>query len=703
MSLPMIVNFTDDRFVNVIIGLGTNYFEVNGDVTANFTVGSIFEIWESPNANNDGNWTVLSIAYNTPLNKTTINVIETVNFAFVGGMLGDKSKRAITIAPGDIVVPNTNTTTPSTAITLFGRGYLQYGERLNENLVHLLENFASPQLSLNVPDPNILKTETTGQLWFNTSTKTLMVYNGQQWVASSGMYVSTIAPTVPKIGDLWFDTSIYKLKVYTGSLWILVPSALVTPTTPSSPSSGDFWFDTNALKLKIYDGVTWQLPSILTAGNGLYFTGDTINIGTANSGRIVINADNIDLGVTGVSIGTYNTLTVDVYGRITTGSNTAYLTGNQNITLSGDITGSGATAITTSLSTTGVGSGTYSKVTVDNKGRVTAGSSITSSDITAGLGYTPVNKAGDTMAGFLTLNANPTNALHAATKQYADAIYASWKTYYGDGSDGAFTSSGSFTFAANNKEYWYTTFNLQNGHTITASQGWPIVIRATVSITISGNINGYGLGSSGGVGREYYGTFASSNGNSGFFGGAGGSTTLAIGGGCYRALAILSTNGENSHNVFDTIQDRYYQLGWNASIAHGNATGILTGTSGNWANGESGGGGGGADGTIDGGVSGCQGRGANGGALVFLIAPTIIINNTSSIDLRGNDGHDKCQYAGDGGGGGGGGGLFLCGKSITNNASSILVSGGIGGLPSIYGGVAGKNGGNGGVYTVITP
>ena len=38
------------------------------------------------------------------------------------------------------------------------------------------------------------------------------------------------------------------------------------------------------------------------------------------------------------------------------------------------------------------------------------------------LGYTPVNKAGDTMTGFLILNADPTNALGAVTKQYVDNI-----------------------------------------------------------------------------------------------------------------------------------------------------------------------------------------------------------------------------------------------------------------------------------------
>ena len=49
-------------------------------------------------------------------------------------------------------------------------------------------------------------------------------------------------------------------------------------------------------------------------------------------------------------------------------------------------------------------------------------SGITSSDVTTALGYTPVNKAGDTMTGNLILNTDPTNALGAATKQYVDNI-----------------------------------------------------------------------------------------------------------------------------------------------------------------------------------------------------------------------------------------------------------------------------------------
>lgn len=57
-------------------------------------------------------------------------------------------------------------------------------------------------------------------------------------------------------------------------------------------------------------------------------------------------------------------------------NNAEVLTGNQTITLSGDATGSGATAITVTLANTGVSAGTYSAVTVNTKGLVTAGGQV---------------------------------------------------------------------------------------------------------------------------------------------------------------------------------------------------------------------------------------------------------------------------------------------------------------------------------------
>lgn len=53
------------------------------------------------------------------------------------------------------------------------------------------------------------------------------------------------------------------------------------------------------------------------------------------------------------------------------------------VTATGDVTGSGNGSITLTLSNTGVTAGTYPKVTVDAKGRVTSGSALSSTDIPA--------------------------------------------------------------------------------------------------------------------------------------------------------------------------------------------------------------------------------------------------------------------------------------------------------------------------------
>ena len=57
----------------------------------------------------------------------------------------------------------------------------------------------------------------------------------------------------------------------------------------------------------------------------------------------------------------------------------------------------------TTLANSGVTAGTYTKVTVDAKGRVTAGASVASTDVTGALGYTPANKAGESFTGSISV------------------------------------------------------------------------------------------------------------------------------------------------------------------------------------------------------------------------------------------------------------------------------------------------------------
>lgn len=75
--------------------------------------------------------------------------------------------------------------------------------------------------------------------------------------------------------------------------------------------------------------VTWaQFSSAgqLLPGAGLTRTGNTLDVATASSARIVVNADNIDLATAGTA-GTYKSVTTDAYGRVTSGTNPTTLSG----------------------------------------------------------------------------------------------------------------------------------------------------------------------------------------------------------------------------------------------------------------------------------------------------------------------------------------------------------------------------------------
>lgn len=65
----------------------------------------------------------------------------------------------------------------------------------------------------------------------------------------------------------------------------------------------------------------------LQPGAGLTRTGNTLDVVTASSSRIVVNANDIDLATTGVTANTYKSVTVDAYGRVTGGTNPTTLAG----------------------------------------------------------------------------------------------------------------------------------------------------------------------------------------------------------------------------------------------------------------------------------------------------------------------------------------------------------------------------------------
>ena len=100
----------------------------------------------------------------------------------------------------------------TTDLTLIGKNYSGFGEAFNENLIKLLENFAS-----------------------------------------------AARPTRPIRGQIWFDVTELKLKVYNGTAFQPVSSATISATQPTTLTPGDLWFDDTNKQLYFYDGINTLL------------------------------------------------------------------------------------------------------------------------------------------------------------------------------------------------------------------------------------------------------------------------------------------------------------------------------------------------------------------------------------------------------------------------------------------------------------
>lgn len=116
--------------------------------------------------------------------------------------------------------------TGSTSLSLIGKNYPGYGKLLNENFIHLLENFANATNPL---------AALPGQLWWDSVAKILKVNTASAagspaiWKSLSTLYAADPVTDssngaevgtpknlqyVPNVGDLWWDTATRQLKLY---------------------------------------------------------------------------------------------------------------------------------------------------------------------------------------------------------------------------------------------------------------------------------------------------------------------------------------------------------------------------------------------------------------------------------------------------------------------------------------------------------
>lgn len=171
----------------------------------------------------------------------------------------------------------------STDLTLIGKNLSGYGIFINENLVKLLENFAS-----------------------------------------------TSQPPYPLTGQLWFDTTENRLKVYDGNNFKVSGGTIISQTVPSSISAGDIWIDSARQQLYFNDGLSTKLAGpVYTAAQGITgFNSEDIidNVGVSHTILKLYVAQSL-LGIFSKDSFTPASTIAGFTGTISTGFNVSALTG----------------------------------------------------------------------------------------------------------------------------------------------------------------------------------------------------------------------------------------------------------------------------------------------------------------------------------------------------------------------------------------
>lgn len=241
---------------------------------------------------------------------------------------------------GNVTLQDSQLNTTATSLALPGRNLSNYGLSLNQNLVNLLQNFAGISQPANPQQ---------GQLWYETTTQELKIYTGSTWsiitpAANSNAGSHSIVITVGLV-EYYITIILSNAQIVAAfSERVFVPAEL-----PSVVTIGSITYD---LSSRFLNGLVQGLTMAQEAGNLFVVSGRASSADVLTTPRAI--------NITGDASGT------------------ALFDGSQNIN------------IEVSFSNVNV-AGTYSKVTVDNSGRVVSGNvNLGNVDITTALGYTPL-------------------------------------------------------------------------------------------------------------------------------------------------------------------------------------------------------------------------------------------------------------------------------------------------------------------------
>jgi hypothetical protein len=142
----------------------------------------------------------------------------------------------------------------ATDLTLIGQNSTGYGLFINDNFVHLLENFA------NTSQP---QHPIQGQLWFDTQNSVLKVYSNNAFSPVGGTSFSSTPPSSYAAGDLWIDSKNGQLHFNAGNGDILAGPVY-------SQSQGVCGFEIPVDILDIYS-ISHTIANVYVAGSLIGF------------------------------------------------------------------------------------------------------------------------------------------------------------------------------------------------------------------------------------------------------------------------------------------------------------------------------------------------------------------------------------------------------------------------------------------------
>lgn len=355
------------------------------------------------------------------------------------------AKTAITIAEG--ILDGPSHPTRALDITLIGKNKTNYGEVQNENFLHLMEHFAHPQVSPGTPNSAILTTPVEGQLWYNSTTKSLYLYNGTSWgVLSITVGTSTPAPAIT--GDLWYDTSIPQLKVYNGTSFVSASSRylqldgtvamtgalnaggnkitnLATPTAAGDAVSKGYG-DSTYLKrtTDTFSGILTIAGDVIAQGRITFYDATSSQVGhvykfISGTNQLRVSLGNASTAATSAFVFGYES----VYNTPSSFVPTATLTGNGALTVSSLTSGSASFTGQVNLNNNKI----INLATPTASGDAVSKAYVDGAIGAVGAAY--VDVTGDTMSGVLNMGVNkiinvasPTLGFDAANKTYVDTL-----------------------------------------------------------------------------------------------------------------------------------------------------------------------------------------------------------------------------------------------------------------------------------------